>query len=219
MAGDNKDGEPTPESLPPGVHSNKHMVEQPVHAPKAKVLQPDVFINRNLFYPPVMQIYEPLPITDPSYSYIGRIASDWARIEHTLDNIIWELANLDPSSGACITAQLMGVRPRCLTILALAAHRGMPKELIERTTNFMNKSGPVSDDRNRVIHDPWYLEKVSKTPAQLRSMPKGELVYGYVPRSKADMAKILEDIRFYATWATELRLEFQKKLEASREKP
>ena len=41
----------------------------------------------------------PLPDNHPAYSLIGRVAAEWARLEHILDTIIWELAGLEPAFG------------------------------------------------------------------------------------------------------------------------
>src|SRR6266704_5852432 len=61
----------------------------------------------------------PIPRDHPHLALIGRIAVEWAAIEHQLDVIIWRLASLEPHVGACLTAQIMGVGPRFLTLIAL----------------------------------------------------------------------------------------------------
>jgi hypothetical protein len=60
----------------------------------------------------------PLPLVQippddhPVYTLIGKVASKWSHLEHTLDLIIWDLAGIEPEKGACITAQMMGAANR-----------------------------------------------------------------------------------------------------------
>jgi hypothetical protein len=44
---------------------------------------------------------ERLPDDHPVYNLLGRLASDWSHVEHTLDTIIWALARIEPEAGAC----------------------------------------------------------------------------------------------------------------------
>jgi hypothetical protein len=55
-----------------------------------------------------LSVHGPLPPDHPLYARIGRVASEWAHIEHILDLIIWKLANIHDKQGACITSQILG---------------------------------------------------------------------------------------------------------------
>jgi hypothetical protein len=59
------------------------------------------------------------PDDHPIYAKVGKVASDWAHVEHMLDLIISELAATNLQIVVCITAQMTGVYPRCKAILAL----------------------------------------------------------------------------------------------------
>jgi hypothetical protein len=59
-----------------------------------------------------------LPIDHPVYSLIGYVASEWAHLEMSLDEIIWELLGVKSPDGACVTAQLMSVWPRYNSIIS-----------------------------------------------------------------------------------------------------
>src|SRR5260370_17366071 len=61
------------------------------------------------------------PADHPIYAKVGKVASDWAHVEHTLDMIIWELSGIEFQKGAAITAQLMGAFSRFNAILPLLA--------------------------------------------------------------------------------------------------
>ncbi len=53
----------------------------------------------DLFPPP------PLPAKHSRYALIGRVAAEWAQLEHLLDLIIWNLlTRLDRETASCLTA-------------------------------------------------------------------------------------------------------------------
>ena len=55
----------------------------------------------------------------PIYSLVGQVASSWAHIDHLLDILIWQLADVDAQAGACITAQISGAYGRFRAVIAL----------------------------------------------------------------------------------------------------
>ena len=82
-----------------------------------------------------------------------------------------------PAITACITAQLMGQSPRCLTIKALARWRGLPE--IEKATDKLQKLlFEASERRNRAIHDLLLIETKTKATFKEHRMSKKELHYG-----------------------------------------
>jgi hypothetical protein len=66
---------------------------------------------------------EVAPDNHPIYTLVGRAASAWAHLEHTLDLIIWDLIGLDPKRIACVTAQIIGATNRYRAIESLLSHR------------------------------------------------------------------------------------------------
>ncbi|SIO61531.1 hypothetical protein SAMN05443247_08858 [Bradyrhizobium erythrophlei] len=123
------------------------------------------------------------PDGHPIYALVGKVASDWAHVEHTLDVIIWDLSGIDHRKGAAITAQIMGAYGRFKAILALLAHpdfsgRKSLQAVVRRATDLMNRSSELSDKRNRIVHDPWYAYTVSGRTAQFKSMPHKDHRYG-----------------------------------------
>jgi hypothetical protein len=117
------------------------------------------------------------PNDHPIYSLIGRIAMEWAIIENTLDGCISQLADTSSEITACLTAQLMGHAPRCLTIKALAHWRGLP-EIEKDVEQLSNRLSEASDLRNRAIHDRIMIESKGKTPFRDSRMSRKELIYG-----------------------------------------
>jgi hypothetical protein len=147
------------------------------------------------------------------YSFVGRVASDWAHVEHLFDEIIWRLGAQDEIKGACITAQMMGVYPRCKAIVALLTAIGRRKSLdlkplIDRTIELMNKaSGPTSpgDRRNRIVHDPWYVYTGVDQTAQFKAMPHKDFRYGIHPVDLTELQETLQAIKNYSERVTKLR--------------
>jgi hypothetical protein len=133
-------------------------------------------------FPAKMMLCERPAPGHPIYNLVGRVASEWAHLEHLLDLIISELADLPSPRMACVTAQLMGVWPRYNCILALLKHRSSSNTKLEKFIGDLNSisggSRTISERRNRIIHDPWYvLDAKALATAQQKSMPKDDRKY------------------------------------------
>lgn len=89
---------------------------------------------------------------------IGKLSAMWALFEFTLNDIIWELANLSPMAGTCLTAQLIGPGPRFRCLVALLHLRGSSKELIKDANVISGDAEKLSRQRNRYVHDPVVLK-------------------------------------------------------------
>jgi hypothetical protein len=141
-------------------------------------------------------VFRPLPQKDPIYRLVGLVAATWAHFERGLDSIIGHLlpeeSSLYPS---CITAQLIGATPRFNAIIALLTMRSQydPEfaPLIKKTKAILNKSYEIAEERNRIIHDPWYVESRSRQPFQWRTMPRKDLCWAFKPVSRQDVEKTL----------------------------
>ena len=86
---------------------------------------------------------------------IGRVAAILAHLDFYVNEIIWELANLDRSAGACLTAQLTGPYPRCKALVALMRFRAANQPLIDTANSLTSRYCGLGDRRNRVVHDAW----------------------------------------------------------------
>lgn len=153
------------------------------------------------------------------YNLIGRVSSEWAHLEHTLDQIIWQLAGLKPSAGACMTAQLMGVWPRVLSITALLKLHGIDN-LNSRIKKFENDCRQPSNRRNRIIHDPWYAEQHDPLLiAQHKSMAKDEHVFGITEVARSEFDSLLTAIASLQKTAEDLKNDIAVMLSASQQTP
>ncbi len=134
-----------------------------------------------------IQVTTALPAADPFYSLVGRVASEWAHLEHMLDIIIYQITNsrvresfLPANVLACITSQIMGVGPRCKVIILLAEVAGLSEKDVRKPARaLMGKSYKVADLRARFVHDPWYTELGTNRTMQFRAMPYSDPAYGY----------------------------------------
>jgi len=146
------------------------------------------------------------PIGDhPIYAAIGNIAAEWAYFEHILDQIIGDLLpNTDNPRLACLTSQMMGTAPRYRAIKGLLKieersakpfdSAPAPAKLVEKINALEGKTFAVSERRNRIVHDPWYLELFTQQPTQFRSMPSKDPVYGMKQVDKQFLAETYEKI-------------------------
>jgi hypothetical protein len=102
----------------------------------------------------------------------------WSSLEEILDRCIGILADInEPAITACVTAQMMGHVPRCLTIKALARWRGLAK--IEKVMDgLLNALFEASELRNRAIHDQLLIETKTQAIVKQHRMSKKELSYG-----------------------------------------
>jgi hypothetical protein len=120
--------------------------------------------------------YASPPSSHPIYAMIGEIAMRWSFIEELLDHCIGMLADTGPEITACITAQMIGHTPRCLSIRALAHWRVLP-DIEKEAARLQQTLFDASDLRNRAVHDRLLIETKEKTLFKMRRMSKKELDY------------------------------------------
>jgi hypothetical protein len=164
------------------------------------------------------EIFTVAPAAHPIYALVGKVASDWAHVEHTLDEIISELAGIEPSKGGAITAQIMGAYGRFKAILALLS-LGKPDDrkakVVARVTELMNKSSNAGEKRNRIVHDPWYTYTTSGKTAQFKSMPHKDHRYGIQAVDSEIVEDALSSIKDFHQRINDLKAEISKLLHGS----
>lgn len=143
---------------------------------------------------------------DPILGYIGEVAYEWAHLEHILDTIIWKMAGVEPPKGACLTAQVMGAAPRYRAIISLAKLLGLPERVVKRTNKLMGETYDVSEQRNRIVHNPWYFTDVIRW-AQFRSMPFKKPTYGFEDINLKKVSEIIQRVKDCAEKSMKLREE------------
>jgi hypothetical protein len=134
---------------------------------------------------------------------VGRVASEWSHVEHTLDTVIWALAGIDPEAGGCTTSQMMGHYARfkvIVSLLTLHERNSQMKtaDLTAKANKLMGKANLPADQRNRNVHDPWYVFDGYGTPGQFKTMPKGDFKFGVHPTDLPQLEKALKDTKDFA---------------------
>ena len=152
-----------------------------------------------------------LPPEHSFYANIGRVAAEWARLEHILDLIIWELSGLNQTEGSCITGVLLGHLARFNAILALASSKGFSKELLNRIKARSDRTGEVAKRRHRFVHDAWYTEGGDHA-AQFRSFSAKDGKFGIHDVTAADAHETIEAIQEEVRKVETLRNEIQRLL-------
>ena len=87
------------------------------------------------------------------YTAIGKIASGWAHYELVINHAIWELAGVEQSAGACITAQIMSPTNRLRALVSLVRFRGASKAAIDKINGLSGTMNDIAEKRNRYVHD------------------------------------------------------------------
>jgi hypothetical protein len=99
---------------------------------------------------------QPLPEDAPQYTYVGKIAIEWANLEAAIDWEIWTLCG-HPNLIACLTAQMIGPSPRLQALIAICAEKKLELKTLENLEEFKRHAQGVADQRNRFVHDSWHV--------------------------------------------------------------
>jgi hypothetical protein len=67
---------------------------------------------------------------------IAKVAANWSALEYMINATIWELAEVRPALGACLTAQIATIPGRLAALLALMKLRGISTRLLKRVNKF-----------------------------------------------------------------------------------
>ena len=89
----------------------------------------------------------------PYCQAVGFLAVMWAAIEFSLDQAIWELANVEMGAGACITSQMIGPAPRLRALTALIHYRDPDCSLLAEVGTLGERLRKLAAKRNRYVHD------------------------------------------------------------------
>ena len=155
--------------------------------------------------------FYPLKKDDPHYNAIGRIASAFSCFEFHINQLIWQLSEIDDERGACITSNIFTFSARTKALLALikVIHDQLPESVREADEDspdslpnlraklkklFDQKGERLSRKRNRVIHDTWMYGKKTGAVAQIRQTAERELDYGFKPAIIDDVDRWWKEI-------------------------
>ena len=92
----------------------------------------------------------------PEYAdCIAKVAANWSSLEYLINTCIWELAEVQPAPGACMTAQIGTMPARLAALLALMKLRHVEEKLIAKVNKSAERVRGPNELRNRLIHDQW----------------------------------------------------------------
>jgi len=130
----------------------------------------------------------------PLMAGIGRVASVWAKLEFSINEMIWDLANVDINCGACITAQLTTPVSRMRALISLVRFHGGKDKLISDLNKFSARLDGLARRRNRVIHDPWGYDFTKDTYIRMEITADRKLVFESKEAQIEDIKRVFDDI-------------------------
>lgn len=146
-------------------------------------------------------VTHPLPDDHPFYALIGRVAAEWARLEHTLDEIIWDLAETPEDASSCVTSQILGHSSKFKAIYALVQFRRNNGQMLKRIRSLQGIVVGLSDERNRYVHDAWF----SQTPdepgndiswvGQFKSISTKNKMFGIHPIAESEITTFINKVK------------------------
>ena len=89
---------------------------------------------------------------------IAHAANTWAWLEMELHRTLWELAELSPLLGVCLTGQIFTFGAKIDCLVSLLRARDFPDGMIKKVTKFAESARPALDARNRFVHDVWLID-------------------------------------------------------------
>ena len=102
------------------------------------------------------------PRIPPEYfEALGRVSNIWATLEFSIDQLIYGAANISEQVGTCFIAQFIGPNPRIRALVSLLKFRGVDQALIDEVNQFSESIGGLAAERNRLMHDPMFIEAPS----------------------------------------------------------
>jgi hypothetical protein len=137
---------------------------------------------------------------------IGRVADAWAQLELQIDRGIWTLLGTHQQLAACLTVQMISVHPRIKALVALLHVLGASPETIKGFGTLYGQTlSGLSDQRNRAVHDPRMIDKVSRQTHKLEMAAKPKPHLDFIPEPLEELRKTHDDIYAAVTKFSNMR--------------
>ncbi len=144
----------------------------------------------------------------PYHTQVGAIADVWAQFEQRLDQLIWDLADVEHPVGACITSQLNGPGPRFRVLKALLELREWPSDIRTRLNKLSHEIQVQQEGRNRAVHDAAFVGLSSETVYRRTvATVNNKLVFETVAHSLGTLKTVFEESRALLRSFNELQAE------------
>ena len=109
---------------------------------------------------------------------VGYVSLIWSNLDVRMNNAIWELADLSPTTGACLTSQLPGTGQRVQCLMALLKHRNAPKSLIDGFNSLAGAIDAAGRKRSKLVqHELEIFRSVNvdlRIGFEFEAMPTGD---------------------------------------------
>jgi hypothetical protein len=143
---------------------------------------------------------------EPYFTAIGKLANAYSQLEFSVNDAIWELANVARSAGVCMTAQMIGPGPRNRCLLALLKFRKAPQTLLDEFNVVSRKMKKVAAHRNRYVHDPMTFNPETRQIQCMEATADNHIRYGFMATEIGELTKLAADIEEVADAFDELYL-------------
>jgi hypothetical protein len=132
---------------------------------------------------------------DPYYHALEVVATAWAEFEFNVNDVIWELANIERMAGTCMTSQMIGPGPRFRCLVALLRLRNAPKELIDMMNSLSGEAEKQGRQRNRYLHDPMVLNTADNSIHRMETTADRKVTHGAIPVEIKEIETLTNGIR------------------------
>jgi hypothetical protein len=143
----------------------------------------------------------PLPSEHPFYEKIGKVIAGWAAIERRLDEMIFDLYQNLPQAEISRRTRKLNGKKRVGVITSSCELCGLDPSLAKDVDSlWKDELDKLYQQRNRIVHDAWYLTGADKVAQSRPQLPEKE--YGFpeitgedLDELKAEIWRRLENLR------------------------
>ena len=128
---------------------------------------------------------------------IGHIATNWATLEFSVDQLIWVLAQLNLKIGGCITSNIPNLARKIDSLISICKLYKAEATTIKKLNAFKNRCHSLSEKRNRVIHNVSFTAVTDDKEVLFHTITvtaRGEPVFDIRPLTLDELKKIYMDI-------------------------
>jgi hypothetical protein len=116
-----------------------------------------------------------LPKLDDHVQAVGSVALLWSNLDLRMNNAIWQLANIAPSAGACLTSQFLASGQRLQCLMALLKLRHAPKVLIDEFNSLAGEIESAGRKRNKLLQEGLESFTAEDIDVPIDTIPEGPL--------------------------------------------
>ena len=134
------------------------------------------------------------PEIEPYYKLIGKLAITWAEFELSVNEAIWELANVTREAGTCMTSQFIGPGPRFRCLVSLLNLRKAPDALVKAINVLSGEAENLGRQRNRYLHDPLMRDRDTGRIYRMETTADRTLKHIGIPVETEEIGRLVEKI-------------------------